>query len=26
VHVVVGDVDDPEHQPVRFKMSDRPRD
>lgn len=26
VHVVVGDVDDPEHQGVRFKMSDRPRD
>ncbi|MGC9669034.1 HIT family protein [Planosporangium sp. 12N6] len=25
VHVVVGDVDDPEHQPVRFKMSGRPR-
>jgi diadenosine tetraphosphate (Ap4A) HIT family hydrolase len=24
VHVVVGDVDDPEHRPVRFKMSDRP--
>ncbi|NJC72875.1 HIT domain-containing protein [Planosporangium thailandense] len=26
VHVVVGDVDDPEHRGVRFKMSHRPRD
>jgi ATP adenylyltransferase len=25
VHVVVGDVDDPAHEAVRFKMSDRPR-
>ena len=25
VHVVVGDVDDPEHEAVRFKMSDRPQ-
>lgn len=26
VHVVVGDVDDPHHQPVRFKLSSRPPD
>jgi ATP adenylyltransferase len=24
VHVIVGDVDDPEHQPVRLKLSSRP--
>jgi ATP adenylyltransferase len=25
VHLVVGDVDDPEHSPVRLKLSSRPR-
>jgi diadenosine tetraphosphate (Ap4A) HIT family hydrolase len=25
-HIVVGDTDDPEHEPVRFKMSARPKD
>lgn len=24
-HIVVGDVDDPGHEPVRFKMSSRPK-
>lgn len=24
-HIVVGDVDNPDHQPVRFKMSSRPK-
>jgi ATP adenylyltransferase len=24
VHVIVGDVDDPDHQPVRLKLSSRP--
>jgi len=26
VHLLQGDVDDPEHQPVRTKLSSRPRD
>jgi ATP adenylyltransferase len=25
VHVLVGDVEDPEHQPVRVRLSSRPR-
>lgn len=25
-HIIVGDIDDPEHEPVRFKVSSRPKD